>query len=48
MGLIEEINRIITLSDEITLEAQEMQCVRVLYRDLAESLLCLHEVDLFS
>lgn len=45
MGLIEEINRVITLSDEITLEAQEMQCVRVLYRDLTESLLCLHEVD---
>lgn len=45
MGLIEEINRFITLSDEITLEAQEMQCIRGLYRDLTESLLCLHEVD---
>ena len=43
-GLIEELSRLITLSDEITLEAQELQCVRGLYKDLTESLLCLHEV----
>lgn len=44
IGLIDELKRLISLSDEITLEANEMQCVRALYKDLTESLLCLHEV----
>ena len=40
-GLIEEMNRLITMSDDISLEVEEKECLRVLHRDLMESLQCL-------
>ena len=43
-GLIEELSRLIHMSDEITLDEDEKRSVRVLYRDLIESLPCLCEV----
>ena len=40
-GLIEEMNRLIAMSDDISLEVEEKECLRVLHRDLMESLQCL-------
>jgi hypothetical protein len=43
-NLVEELSRLMDLSDEITLEEEEKNCVCVLFMDLLESLPCLCEV----
>ena len=44
VGLIEELTRLMSMADEITLDDEEIKSVRVLYTDLVESLPCLCEV----